>query len=184
MRHTVTVRSLQFAAAPALLALTLLAGPALAQGGASAPAAKSAAPARSSPAQRHEEAVESRIKQLHEQMQITDQQAPQWDAFAQVMRDNGTRAGQAFQERAQKLSTMNADDVMKSYTALAQMHADNMQKLSTSFSALYATLSDEQKKTADRLFRQEHGHPHGGGHHGAHMHQGAPQGASTPAPGG
>ncbi len=167
-----------------MLALTVLAGPALAQGGASAPAATSAAQAKVSPAQRHEEAVEKRIKQLHEQMKITDQQAPQWNAFAQAMRDNGKRAGEAFQERAQKLSTMSADDVMKSYASLAQMHADNMQKLSTAFSALYGTLSDEQKKTTDRLFLSERGHPHGGDRHGGHMHHGAPQGASTPAAGG
>jgi len=172
MHHS--IRTIQLAAAPALLALTLLAGPVRAQGGGSAPAAMPpAAPAKASPAQRHQEAVEKRIKQLHDQMKITDKQAPQWDAFAQTMRDNGKRAGEAFQERAQKLPAMNAEESMKSYATLAQVHADNMQKLSTAFSALYATLSDDQKKTADSLFRYEHGKPHGGDHRGGHMQQGA-----------
>ena len=49
-------------------------------------------------------------------------------------------------ERAQKLSSLNADDAMKAYAALAQMHADNTQKLAASFSTLYAALSDDQKK--------------------------------------
>jgi len=174
-----TIRTIQLAAAPALLVLTLLAGPVRAQGGGSAPAAMPpAATSKVTPAQRHQEAVENRIKQLHDQMKITDRQAPQWDAFAQAMRDNGKRAGEAFQERAQKLSTMNAEEAMKSYATLAQLHADNMQKLSTAFSALYATLSDEQKKTADSLFRYEQGKPHGGGHRGGHMQQGAPSPAT------
>ncbi|MEF9672116.1 hypothetical protein QNM99_05835 [Pseudomonas sp. PCH446] len=52
---------------------------------------------------------------------------------------------------------MNADEAMQSYARLAQMHADNLHKLATSFSALYGTLSADQKKTADKLFRSERG---------------------------
>lgn len=175
-----TARTLRSAATPALLALALMAGPALAQSSASAPMSTPAAAGKRTPALQHEAAVEQRIKQLHDQMQITAQQAPQWDAFAQAMRDNGKRAGEAYQEHAQKLSTMNADEAMKSYASLAQMHADHMQKLSAAFSPLYATLSNTQKATADRLFRHEHERHHGGDmHHG--MRHGMRPGASSPA---
>ncbi len=56
----------------------------------------------------------------------------------------------------QAFPSLNADESIKSYAALAQLHADNMKKLSTAFSALSATLSDDQRKTADVMFRNEH----------------------------
>jgi protein CpxP len=55
------------------------------------------------------------------------------------------------------------------------LHADNMQKLAASFSALYATLSVEQKTIADPLFRNDHAKRHAG----PRKHKPA---ASAPAP--
>src|ERR1700709_2969225 len=79
-----------------------------------------------------------------------------------LLHDNAAKADQAFHDRAHKLPSENADEAMKSYAELTQVHADNMQKLAASFSALYATLSDEQKAIADPLFRNDHGKKHGG----------------------
>ncbi|MGO9443537.1 MAG: Spy/CpxP family protein refolding chaperone [Thiobacillaceae bacterium] len=118
------------------------------------------ATAAASHAQKHEDFVEKRIKDLHAQLKITDQQTPQWDGFAQTMRDNAQKMDQAFHDRAQKLGSLNADDAMKSYAALAELHADNMQKLAAAFSALYGTLSDDQKKIADVLYQNNHGKRH------------------------
>ncbi len=131
-------------------------------------------------AQKHEDFVEKRIKDLHAQLKITDQQSQQWDGFAQTMRDNAQKMDQAFRDRAQKLPSLDADDAMKSYAALAQLHADNMQKLAAAFSTLYGTLSDDQKKTADILYRNKHGKRHAA----ARKHKSAaPAGpASTPGP--
>jgi periplasmic protein CpxP/Spy len=164
------------AAVPALLTLAVFATSAWAQdaasGTAAAPAAAPAASAPSAPAaapaaggKKHGDEVEAQIKSLHDQIKITPAQEQQWDAFAQVMRDNAAKTRDAYKERGSKFSSMNADDSMKSYAALAQMHADNMQKLSTAFSTLYASLSDEQKADADAAFRYEHRkhHHHGGG---------------------
>ncbi len=147
------------AAAPALLTLAFLATSAWAQDTAAT------APAKVSHAQKHEDFVEKRVTELHTKLKITDQQSQQWDAFAQTMRDNAQKTDEAMHDRAQKIATLNADDAMKSYAALAQLHADNMQKMVTAFTALYGTLSDEQKLTADKLFRYEaekrhHGHKH------------------------
>lgn len=152
-------------AVPALLSLALLAPVAWAQQSTTpSGAATSSTPAKSH-AQRRADSVERRISDLHTQLAITDQQSKQWDAFAQTMRDNAQNTGQAFHERSQKLSSMTAPDSMKSYADLTQLHADNMKKLSSSFSDLYAVLSDEQKKTADTLYRNQK-LAHGNGHHG------------------
>ena len=154
--------SIRIAVAPALLALAFTTS-AWAQSTAACDATAASSSAASAPvsrAQKHADFVEKRIDDLHTQMKITSQQAPQWDAFAQTMRDNAAKTDQAFRDRAHKLPSENADDAMKSYAELAQLHADNMQKLAASFSALYATLSDEQKKIADPLFRNDHSKRH------------------------
>ncbi len=106
-------------------------------------------------AKKHADFVEKRVNELHAKLKITDQQSAQWEAYAKTMRDNADATDKAFLDRAQKLSALNADDAMQSYAKLAQMHADNMQRLAASFSALYGTLSADQKKTADKLFRNE-----------------------------
>lgn len=144
------------AAVPCLLALTFMSAPVWAQS--ASDAAPASAPGATNHAQKHADFVEKRIADLHSQLKITSAEQPQWDAFAQTMRDNATATDQAFHDRAQKLSAQNADDSMKSYAALAQMHADNMQKLASSFSALYAVLSPDQKEIADPLFRNEPKH--------------------------
>jgi protein CpxP len=150
------------AAVPLMLSLAMFAGAAVAQ---QAPtpvssASPSTAPsAAKSHAQRRADAVEQRISDMHMQLKITDAQSSQWDAYAQTMRDNATKASTAFHDRAQKMSAMNADDVMKSYAQLAQMHADDMQKLSSAWSALYAVLSPDQKQAADDLFHNRAAHP-------------------------
>jgi hypothetical protein len=102
------------------------------------------------------ERVEAHIKTLHTQLKITPAQQPQWDAFAQVMRDNAGAMRTRFDQRGTKLTAMNAADNMQSYALVAEQHAQDMQKLATSFSTLYATMSPEQKTTADTVFRGQH----------------------------
>ncbi len=124
-------------------------------------ASSSAAPAATKThAQRRADAVEQRINDMHTQLKITDAQSTQWDAYAQPCVTTPPKRGSAFRNRAQKMSSMNADDVMKSYAELAQMHADDMQKLSSSWSALYAVLSPDQKQAADDLFHNRAARPH------------------------
>jgi protein CpxP len=167
-------------AVPALLTLALLATSAWAQ----TPAATSPEPssnpqAATSHAQKREDFINKRINVLHAQLKITDQQSQQWDAFAQTMRDNAQKMDQVFRDRAHKFSSLNANDTMKSYAAIAQLHADNMQKLAAAFSDLYGTLSDDQKKIADSVYRNEHGKRHAG----AHKHKPAAPAGAASAPG-
>lgn len=153
-------------ALPFALSLALLAGGALAQSTAPASSASTAAPSTSKThAERKMDRVEEQIDELHSQLQITDAQSKEWNAYTQVMRDNARKAASAFHDRAQKLPGMNADEVMKSYAQLAQMHADDMQHLASAWSDLYATFSPEQKQTADAVFQRKATTPHHGGAH-------------------
>jgi hypothetical protein len=145
-------------AVPVLMTLGLFAASACVQTMAADSAAPASlnAPTATSHAKSHKEFVDNKINELHAQLKITPQQSRQWDAYAQTIRDNARTMGQAFRERAQKLPSMNADEAMKSYAALARLHADNMQNLATAFNTLYQTLSPGQKKTADSLFQKRH----------------------------
>jgi periplasmic protein CpxP/Spy len=157
--------TLRKTAVPVVLSLAMFTGAAWAQQAstmsAPASASSSAKPATGKThAERRADAVEERINDMHTQLKITDAQSTQWNDYAQTMRDNATKAASAFHDRAQKMSTMNADDVMKSYAQLAQMHADDMQKLSSAWSALYAVLSSDQKQIADDMFHNRAARPH------------------------
>jgi periplasmic protein CpxP/Spy len=102
-----------------------------------------------SPTQR----VEQRIASLHEQLGITSAQATQWNDFAQVMRDNASHMEQRLDQRSQQFGQMSAVDNLNSYAAIAEQHAQDMRRLASAFQPLYNSFSDEQKKTADEVFR-------------------------------
>jgi hypothetical protein len=105
------------------------------------------------PGESLENLTERRITSLHARLHITPQQSQQWDQFTQVMRDNAREMDQVYQQRAEKLDTMTALDNMQSYAQIEQQRAQDTQKLVPPFQSLYASLSDEQKKTADQVFR-------------------------------
>jgi protein CpxP len=119
------------------------------------------------PATGHETRVtiEERIKDMHAKLLISPAQQPQWDAFADVMRNNGRSMEQTFQQRVNTMSSMTAPENMQSYAQIASSHAQDMQKLVPAFQTLYDTMSDSQKKTADLVFRDE-------AHHGKHARHG------------
>jgi len=160
------VRLPTHAAAAALLAFALGTAPALAQtttdqqpttqtpAQAQPPAATPApAPAPAGKTTRRMTRLEDHIAEMHRQLHITADEQPQWDAFAQVMRDNAERMDQAFKARATQGVNMNAIDDLRSYAAIAQAHADDMQRLVPAFEKLYGTLTPAQQKEADVMFR-------------------------------
>jgi len=105
------------------------------------------------PGKNAEERVENRIKELHAQLRITPAEEPQWNQFAEVMRDNARAMDQAFRERAQGFESMNAVQNMESYEKLAQAHAQDLEKLVPAFQTLYDAMPDQQKQLADQVFR-------------------------------
>ncbi len=100
-------------------------------------------------------AAEARLRALQAQLHITDAQMPQWNAFAQAMRDNATNTDALFRQRAKAVGSMTALDNMKSYAQIAHAYADNTEALAQAFAPLYGVLSDQQKQEIDTLFRQE-----------------------------
>jgi hypothetical protein len=137
-------------AAATLLGAIVLASPLFAGSNSESPAQQAmAAPADSSPMA----PVEARIKDLHKRLHITAAQKPQWDALAMVMRDNAQAMEDLQKQRASDSQSMNAVDVIKSYESVIEAHEDGMKKFVPPFEALYNTMSDAQKKTADSLFR-------------------------------
>jgi len=105
------------------------------------------------------ERVDQHIGALHAELHITPAQQAQWDQFAQVMRDNATAMDQLLEQRATSFASMNAAENMQSYAQIAQQHAQDTEKLATAFQALYADLSESQKKNADVVFRAHGDHP-------------------------
>ena len=106
------------------------------------------------------ERVEARIKSLHERLKITPAQETQWNAFAQVMRDNAQHMQSLIEKRRQNSGTMNAVDDLRSYQEVADAHAQGLDKMIPAFQALYDTMSAEQKKNADAVFHQNRRHRH------------------------
>jgi hypothetical protein len=139
-------------AAATLLGVVVLASPVMA-GNSKTISVASSSQAMASPASADANAVEARIKELHRKLHITAAQKPQWDTLAQVMRDNAQAMSDLKKQRAADAQAMNAVDVVKSYESVIEAHEDGMKKFVPPFEALYNTMSDAQKKTADSLFR-------------------------------
>lgn len=150
-----TIRS-SYLPSAAVIGLLALPAAALAQPAPSAPPAAASSPMTPQPipGKTMEERVETHIKQLHTQLQITPAEQSQWDQFAQVMRDNARDMDRAFTERAQQYPTMNALQNMQSYEQIAEAHAQHLQKLVPAFDALYNAMPEQQKKLTDQVFRE------------------------------
>jgi periplasmic protein CpxP/Spy len=152
------IRSTHLASA-AIVALLALPAAALAQPAQSpapaVPPAASSSPmaAEPAPGKNVEERVETHIKQMHAQLRITPAEQPQWEQFAQVMRDNARDMDQAFMQRAQQYPTMNAVQNMQSYEQIAEAHAASLQKLVPAFQNLYSAMPAQQQQLTDQVFR-------------------------------
>jgi len=109
--------------------------------------------------------IEGRLAFLKAELKITDAQAPQWNAFAEVMRQNEQARRQRFEQlRASRGQPATALERMERQSQLAEARNDSLKRFVAAFRPLYGSLSDDQKKAADELFA---GRPHRGpGHHG------------------
>jgi protein CpxP len=97
-------------------------------------------------------AVESHIKDMHAQLQITPAEETQWAAVAKTMRDSAIETDKAIDKREALVNSASAVDNLNAYGDIAQAHADGVKKLAAVFAPLYASMSDDQKKAADALF--------------------------------
>jgi predicted transcriptional regulator len=104
--------------------------------------------------------TEARIKELQSALKITDEQEVLWNNLTQVMRENAKEMDALTKDKAENAKTMNAVENMKFHSQITEARLDQMKKFIPPFEALYTSLSDEQKKTTDTLFRT--------GKHGKH----------------
>lgn len=110
---------------------------------------KSSAVARTSAV----EHTEAQIKQLQGALNITEAQKELWNNLTQVMRENAKDMDALNKDRAENAKTMNAVEQMKFHSQITEAHLDQQKKFIPSFEALYASMSDEQKKSTDTIFR-------------------------------
>jgi LTXXQ motif family protein len=132
-------------AAATLFATIVFASPFLSVSGDLAHAAGKPKPAPADP-------VEARIKTLHSSLQITTAQEALWNNVAQVMRENAKAMADHRKEAAQNAKSRSAVDDLKAYAAAIDAHADGIHKFIPTFQALYDSMSDAQKQTADAVF--------------------------------
>lgn len=97
--------------------------------------------------------IEERIKYLHDRLRITPAQEPLWDNVGQVMRENARAVAPLIKERFQSAQSGTAIDNLGSYEKLGEAQLDGLKKFITAFQALYDSLSGDQKKIADSVFR-------------------------------
>jgi hypothetical protein len=115
--------------------------------------------------------VEGRIAFLKAELKITDDQAPQWEAVAQSMRQQSAamtavreqiRAqrgkDQGPRDRTERRQALTAPEILafrEKVTAVraqtAAAAAEGQHQFAAAFGALYNRLNDDQKKTADQL---------------------------------
>jgi hypothetical protein len=107
--------------------------------------------------------TEARIKQLQSALKITEDQQVLWNNLTQVMRENSKEMDALRKDNAETTKTMNAVEYMKFHNQITEARLGQEKKLIPTFEALYASMSDDQKKITDILFRT--------GKHGKHKIQ-------------
>ena len=100
--------------------------------------------------------VEEQINRLHQQLSITPNQEEQWNAFAAVMRANAEHMEGLYRERASRFNQMNAVESLRSYQRIVQAHAEDLARLVPAFETLYASLTPDQQRIADQVFRYQY----------------------------
>jgi hypothetical protein len=105
------------------------------------------------PTQESFDPTAARIKYLHDRLRIAPAQEPLWANVAQVMRDNAAAVMPLLRERIRIAKNGNAIDYLDAYEKLGEAQLNGIRKFIVAFQTLYNSLSDDQKKIADAIFR-------------------------------
>ncbi len=101
--------------------------------------------------------VEGRTAFLKAELKITDAQLPQWNNFADALRSNARRMtemrGTVMQGMTGQGSVLSAPERLDRMEKMIAGMLESLRSTKAALGPLYATLSDEQKKTADALLR-------------------------------
>jgi len=97
--------------------------------------------------------VEANIASLHQRLQITPAQEPQFNAVANVMRlRQNARAEASIPQQPPPNAT--AVDDLRAFIRYSEIELDGYKRLLPVLEALYATLSPAQRQTANAVFRE------------------------------
>jgi len=99
------------------------------------------------------EYTEAEINQLQGALKITEAQKELWNNLTQVMRENAKDMDALTKDRSENAKTMNAVEHLKFHSQLTAAHLDQLKKFIPPFEALYASMSNEQKKITDTIFQ-------------------------------
>ncbi len=127
--------------------------------------------------------AEQHLSRLKEQLKLSSQQEPLWQAFAEKSRAEAEKGYKAMRDRASPDKSIPAPERMAQMQAAMKDRLASMETVNESFKRLYAALSPEQKAAADKQFsamgapgHKGHGGPGRGG-------PGGPGGAQEPRKG-
>lgn len=99
------------------------------------------------------EHTEARIKQLQAALKISGDQEVLWNNLTLVMRENAKELDAMSKDKSEITKTMNAVEAMKFHSQITESRLAQQKKLIPVFEALYVSMSDEQKKITDAIFR-------------------------------
>ena len=101
--------------------------------------------------------VEGRIAFLKAELKITEAQMPQWNAFADVLRENARRMSGVRTTMSgifgQDSASVSAPDRLNRMEEMISIMLEAVKGTKAAFVPLYAVFTEEQKKVADQLIR-------------------------------
>lgn len=95
--------------------------------------------------------IEGRVAFLKAELAVTDAQAPQWNAFADTLRERAEVMRDSMSGMMQSDQPANAADRTDSMVKMMSAHLESMKSFAAAEQALYVVLTDSQKTTADEL---------------------------------
>jgi hypothetical protein len=95
--------------------------------------------------------VEGRIASLKTELKITDGQTPQWNRFADALRDTAKSMNGMHEQMMQASQGVTLPEQLDRREKLMSGHLASLKTLKDALGSLYSSFSDEQKKIADGL---------------------------------
>ncbi len=95
---------------------------------------------------------ETRIRRLHDRLEITAAEETLWAPIAQIMRENALalRVSVSHDKASMKLATAVND--LKTFQIIAEQHSSGLKKLIPAFTTLYDSMPPAQQKRANTVF--------------------------------
>ncbi|HEY7610328.1 MAG TPA: Spy/CpxP family protein refolding chaperone [Alphaproteobacteria bacterium] len=96
-----------------------------------------------------ERRTERHLAALKAELKITEAQTKQWDAYAAAVRDAAKAMIEQRKAMMEKAGTATLPQRLDLHEAMLVSHLEQLRKTKAAATALYAVLSDDQKKIAD-----------------------------------